>query len=137
MPYFIYDEEYAELSTYDNQESFQAAMDEFDFLGRHCGEGFWSFSVDGVIAGFHEGDIPPDDHYFWVEREDFASLSDYLEEHKTHGVRECNVEARPEDLDEDGYSQSLGDYWGDPHSEYNCMYEFYPLKTKEQSHESE
>lgn len=118
--YFIH-EPCWKTSFFATEAEWRKAMDDFDFLGGYCDDG-WSEEVNNVVAG-----IVPEGSKRLDEDEDD---DDFFERHATHRATKCDVHERPDDVDDDGYSPSQETYWyGD--WDFICSYEFAPLAAKE------
>lgn len=118
MKYFIHDPE-DQTFFYKTEKDWEDAMMGFDFLGKYCDDG-WSEEVENVIAGL----IP-----IGIER----SVDDEIDEYDfyygwaTHIATRSNERQRPDDVDEDGYSLSTGDWWSEDW-DFICSYVFGKIK---------
>lgn len=116
MKYFIYEEEWG-IHWYAEKAAWEKAVDEFDFLGKFGDDG-WSESVENCIAG-----IIPDG----FKIDDDMDENDQLEPYALFTTEECDREARPEDIGDDGCSKLTGEYWGEWN--FRCNYSFIPKVT--------
>lgn len=106
------------------EAEWKKAIEDFNFYDSYHDDG-WSEEVTTVFAG-----AVPDD---WKYDEDkFDNFEDALKPFKTHEATVTNRRDKPDDLDEDGYSESTGESWTDEWA-YMCDYELLPVTTpKEQ-----
>lgn len=121
MPYFIHDPEH-KTTFYQDEKSFKDAMDNYDFYGLYHDEG-WSEMVENVCAGFVENEY---NENLFQNDEDYQDEYDYYYGWATYEAKEFNVRYPPDDLDEDDYSESTGEYWN-PDYCYICDYKFQPI----------
>lgn len=110
--YFIYSAE--EVFWYETERDWKKAVAEYDWLGRHCDDG-WDNDVDHVMAG-----IVPEG--FKLSPED--DTHDRLKEYATHTAEQIDLMARPpeNEIDEDGLDKE-GRYWGADWG-WHCHYTF-------------
>lgn len=118
--YFIC--EYCDLIYFNTKEEWINAINNFDFHESFCSDGAWSSDVECCIAG-----ILPDNFC----KKDLADKygDDFYTEFTTHVTEKCNVEHRPDTLDEEGYDESTGIYWEEDWS-YFCDYKFVAKENK-------
>lgn len=108
--YFIHDPEHGTYF-YDTPAALNKAMDDYDFLGKFCDDG-WSEMVENVCAGFIPAGVvcndDEDDESGWEDKDDF------YDRHATHTAQKYEIQKRPDDVGDDGYSPSdPGTYWGE------------------------
>lgn len=124
LKYFIHDPN-NDTDFYTDKAVWEKAMQEFDAVGAYCDDG-WSEDVVNVIAGIIPAGISRCED---EESDDFEEEWDYYRRHATHRMTECNRRDRPDDVDENGDSESTGDTWlGD--WDYICDYQFAPIVAK-------
>lgn len=130
MSYFIYDPWETKPELFESEEAFIEAVNNYDFYGRYCEDG-WSEEVLNVVAGFiPEGVKRNDDE----ESESWEDESDFYDRYATHHVVETGKEEKPADLDEDGYSVSYGGEWPHPKEyDYICDYKFEAIQAMQQA----
>lgn len=117
--FFIYEENWG-AHFYDSAEEWKKAVDAFDFSGKFLDDG-WDDSVENCFAG----QVPEG---FKIDKDE--DLADQLEPHTLYVAEQCDRQENPNDLDEEGLSQSTGEYW-DPEWNYKCNYHFAPVLKKE------
>lgn len=117
IKHFICEPDRCEIHYYDTESLWLDDMNNFDFSG-YCDD-VWSDEVNHVFAG-----KLPDVAKCSQDDDDF--MYDFLEQFMTHVATKRTIELRPDDVDEDGYSQSSSHWWGDDVSEI-CDYSFEPV----------
>lgn len=114
--YYIHDGDYWEgVIAFENKEAWESGIEKYDHQGIFCDDG-WSKEVENVIAG-----VAP---YKWVEEKHFDEIDEYdfYLKHATHTSEKVNERQRPDDVDEEGWSETDETHWGD--WEYICGYDF-------------
>lgn len=125
MRYFIHDPE-NNTWFYPDKASWEKAMADYDPKETYCDDG-WSEDVESVIAGIIPSGIDRCDDQSSDQYEDEY---DFYNKYSTHKMAQCNVIHKPDDLDEDDFSPSLGDHWNNCF-DYICDYAFAPRKKRE------
>ena len=113
MIYFIHRPDWG-THIYNTEEEFLKAVQEFDFKGDYLDDG-WNEDITFVFGGT-------------AEHENFR-LNECVE---THVVEMFNRVERPDDVDEEGWSEET-DMWWDADWDYICDYRF--KKIEEKKHE--
>lgn len=130
MKFYIYEPRDEEVTFFQTRIEWQKAMDSFDFHGIYCDDG-WEEEVEYVVAGILPDGTKPYIPEEWDQKsdEEYLDQTDFYDKYKTHQAEKCNITQRPDDLDEDGYSEQLGYHWNYDF-EYTCDYCFAAINTQ-------
>ena len=120
MRKFYYIHEGYNGDTYEckNQESLLKNIEDYDFLGNWCDDG-WSPDVEHIVAGVAPYKCVEEKHLGKIEEDDFYN------KHATHITEKIDERKRPDNLREDDYEDD-GTHWGD--FDYICNYTFVPVE---------
>lgn len=121
MSFFIHDPQ-DQTFYYKTIAELDQAMNDFDFLGKYCDDG-WSEEVENVIAGYIPDGLKRIDD---EESDDWEEEYDFFRQHATHIATMIDKRSRPDDL-EDGDTDEEGTYWGE--YDYICNYAFLPVNS--------
>ncbi|MCF0055498.1 hypothetical protein [Dyadobacter sp. CY356] len=96
MIYYIFEPEWQSPknpTTFETKEQWLKAIEDFDFLGQYCDDG-WSEEVWNVTAGIlPEGVKPYDEDYFLSLPEDeYLDYSEFYDKYATHEVKEYLIQ---------------------------------------------
>jgi len=119
--FFIY-EPGDQVAFFSTKTNWELNIRLFDFYDKYCDE-TWNDDVQHVIAGIIPKGVP-----LFTEDSD-QEEDDFYDQYKTHKTIQIDRVERPDDLDEDGYSESLAMHWNDDYA-YTCNYAFQEIIEK-------